>query len=170
MGSSCRSTKRCATTTNLRCSLLSGEAELSDDVVRIVAETIDVERVEAAVRCEPCGGIVTFLGIVRSHADDGRPVSGLVYEAYEPMALAELEAIAGEARARFGALRVSIVHRLGALRVGEVAVAIAVSAEHREAAFDACEYAIDELKRRAHIWKKELYADGAEGWKPNAQR
>jgi molybdopterin synthase catalytic subunit len=134
----------------------------------LVDREIDVAAVEAAVCCDGCGGIVTFLGVVRDRADDGAAVSGLVYEAFEPMAIAEFEAIATEVRERFGALRVAIVHRLGTLAVGDVAVAIAVSAEHRGVAFEACEYAIDELKRRAEIWKKERYADGSERWKPNA--
>jgi molybdopterin synthase catalytic subunit len=137
-------------------------------VARIVDEKIDVGALEAAVRCDRCGGVVTFAGIVRERSDDGRPVTGLYYEAFEPMAIAEFETIAAEAQARFGALAVAIVHRVGALAIGDVAVAIAVSAEHREAAFDACKYTIDELKRRAQIWKKELYADGSEQWKPNA--
>jgi molybdopterin synthase catalytic subunit len=135
---------------------------------RIVAEKIDPAAVEAAVRCDPCGGVVTFVGMVRATADDGRSVRGLLYEAFEPMAIAEFEAIAAEAQERFGALRVAIVHRIGSLTVGDAAVAIAVSAEHRRAAFEACEYAIDEVKRRAQIWKKEIYADGSEQWKPNA--
>jgi molybdopterin synthase catalytic subunit len=141
---------------------------LSGNLARIVVESIDADAIEASVRCDRAGGIASFRGIVRDRSDDGRAVCGLVYEAFEPMALAEFEAIAAEARERFGALRVAIVHRLGALAVGDVAVAIAVSAEHRGAAFDACEYAIDALKRRAQIWKKECYADGSEQWKPNA--
>ena len=114
------------------------------------------------------GGVVTFLGIVRDRADDGRPVVGLFYEAFEPMAIASFESIAAEALERFGTLRVAMAHRIGELRVGEIAVAVVVAAPHRAAAFDACRYCIDELKRRAPIWKKERYAAGEAAWKANA--
>jgi len=114
------------------------------------------------------GGVVTFFGVVRDYADDGRPVTGLSYEAFEPMALASFESIAAEARERFGTLRVTIVHRVGELDAGDIAVAVLVAAAHRAAAFDACRYCIDELKRRAPIWKKEHYADGRAVWKANA--
>jgi molybdopterin synthase catalytic subunit len=122
----------------------------------------------AAVRDDVFGAVVSFLGIVRERADDGRLVHGLEYEAYDAMALAEFETIAGEAYQRFGDVRLAIVHRTGYLKVGEIAVAVVVGSPHRGAAFDACEYAIDEVKSRAPIWKKELYADGDERWKSNA--
>src|SRR5262249_30330008 len=108
------------------------------------------------------GGIVTFLGVVRDTADDGRAGTGLSYEAFEPMAIAEFEKIATEARSRFGDVRVVMVHRVGELRVGEIAVAVVAAAPHRDGAFEAARYCIDELKRRAPIWKKERYADGRE--------
>lgn len=134
----------------------------------IVRAAIDPARLDAAVRDDRYGAIVSFLGIVRERADDGRAVLGLEYEAYDAMALAEFETIAGEAHRRFGEVRVAIVHRTGRLAVGEVAVAVVAGSPHRGDAFDACEYAIDEVKRRAPIWKKELYADGDERWKSNA--
>src|SRR5690348_10347538 len=87
-------------------------------------------------------GVVTFIGIVRDRADDGRPVAGLSYEAFEPMALASFESIAAEARDRFGTVHVAIVHRIGELSAGEIAVAVVVAAAHRDAAFDACRYCI----------------------------
>lgn len=137
---------------------------------RVVRDTIDPRVLERAAGAEDGdrGGIVTFLGIVRNRADDERPVKGLWYEAFEPMAAAEFERIAGEARVRFGDVRIAIVHRIGALAAGEIAVAVVAAAAHRKSAFDACEYTIDELKRRAPIWKKERYADGSETWKSNA--
>ncbi|MBV8654652.1 MAG: molybdenum cofactor biosynthesis protein MoaE, partial [Candidatus Eremiobacteraeota bacterium] len=116
---------------------------------RIFDRPIDVAALEASVRAERCGGVVTFLGIVRDRADDGRPVMGLEYQAHAAMALAEFAAIEAEARHRFGDIEMAIAHRVGSLDVGEVAVAVAVAAPHRGEAFDACEYAIDELKRRA---------------------
>lgn len=111
---------------------------------------------------------MTFLGVVRERADDGRAVTGLSYEAFEPMAIRTFETIAGEARERFGDVRLAIVHRVGDLVIGDVAVAVVAAAVHREAAFAACSYAIDELKQRAPIWKKEHYADGVSEWKVNA--
>jgi molybdopterin synthase catalytic subunit len=133
-------------------------------VFRIAGDPIDPKKLEALVR-RGDGGVVTFLGVVREDADDGRSVSGLWYEAHEAMALQEFERIAEEARDRFGDVRLAIVHRIGELRVGEISVAVLAAAPHRAAAFDACRYAIDELKRRAPIWKKERYADGAAQWK-----
>jgi molybdopterin synthase catalytic subunit len=138
-------------------------------MLRIAATPIDPRAVEAAVRADGCGGIATFLGIVRDRSDDGRPVTQLAYEAFEPMAVAAFEAIAAEALERFGA-RIAIEHRVGALRIGEIAVAVAAAAPHRAQAFDACRYAIDELKARAPIWKNEQYADGSAQWRENACR
>jgi len=137
-------------------------------MLSIVRERIDPRALEAQVRSDTCGGLVTFLGIVRDRADDGRPVRGLQYESYDEMALAEFEKIAGEARERFGDVRLAAVHRVGELQIGDVAVAVCVAGAHRGEAFAACRYAIDELKRRLPIWKKELYADGGGDWKPNA--
>lgn len=110
---------------------------------------------------------MSFLGIVRDRSDDGRPVSGLSYEAYDDGALAEFEAIGDEARRRFGDVRLAIVHRTGELRVGDIAVAVSAAAAHRAAAFEACRYAIEELKRRAPIWKKERFRDGTQRWTEN---
>ncbi len=136
---------------------------------RITGEPIDLQELETALKSEERGGIVTFSGMVRARADDGRSVDGLEYEAFEPMAVDEFERIAQEARDRFGDVRIAIVHRIGRLRIGDVAVAVAAAAVHRAAAFDACEYAIDEIKRRAPIWKKERYAGGSGEWKTNDQ-
>jgi molybdopterin synthase catalytic subunit len=132
------------------------------------SEPIDVRALEAAVRTDACGGIVTFLGVVRERANDGREVTGLEYEAHEQMAVAEFEAIAGEVAQKLPDVRLGIVHRIGALDIGEIAVAVCAAAPHRGEAFDACEYAIDALKARAPIWKKERYADGTGEWIENA--
>lgn len=134
---------------------------------RIVREPIDPAALEATARTDACGGIVAFFGVVRERSDDGRPVRGLAYEAFEPMAQAEFEAIAAEARERFGEVRFAIAHRVGELAIGEIAVAVVAAAAHRGAAFDACRYAIDEIKRRAPIWKKEAYVDGGGEWRSN---
>jgi molybdopterin synthase catalytic subunit len=141
--------------------------EVDSIVFRVVREPIEPRSLEGIGRPSD-GGLVAFLGIVRDHADDGRPVSGLSYEAFEPMAVREFETIGDEARARFGDVRLAIVHRIGDLAVGEISVAVVAAAVHRAAAFDACEYAIDQLKRRAPIWKKERYVDGSAQWKAEA--
>jgi molybdopterin synthase catalytic subunit len=135
---------------------------------RIVSDPIEPHALEEIVRAGD-GGVVTFLGVVREEADDGRRVCGLWYEAYERMARREFEAIASEARDRFGDVRMAIVHRIGELGVGEISVAVLAAAAHRDAAFEACRYAIDQLKRRAPIWKKERYADGAAQWRAGGE-
>jgi molybdopterin synthase catalytic subunit len=136
----------------------------------IRATALDPDALVAAVRSGAAGGLVTFVGYVRETSDDDRPVTGLSYEAHRELALAEMRAIGAEASARFGPARVAIAHRVGELGIGEAAVAIAVAAAHRGVAFDACEYAIDELKRRVPIWKKERYADGDAAWRENLRQ
>jgi len=133
-------------------------------------EPLDVAVATRAVRSDAMGGLVTFVGYVRERSDDDREVTGLSYEAQSDLALAELRVIGAEASVKFGPARVAIVHRLGALGLGEAAVVVAVAAAHRAAAFDACEYAIDELKTRVPIFKKEHYASGEAAWRENARR
>lgn len=114
----------------------------------------------ASVTGPDCGGVVQFIGSVR-HQTQGREVLFLEFEAYEPMAIKEMEKIAREAMAQFGVFRLSIHHRLGRVELGEEAVCIAAAAPHRKAAFAACAFAIDTLKERVPIWKKEFFTDGA---------
>ena len=133
----------------------------------IVERPLDLARLIEAVQTDACGAVVAFLGIVRETGDGERLVDGLAYEAYPDMALAELRAVGAEASTKFGPARVAIAHRVGRLGLGEASVAIAVAAAHRALAFDACEFAIDELKRRVPIWKKEFYRDGEARWRPN---
>lgn len=106
-----------------------------------------------------CGGIDIFVGTVRNNTG-GKKVISLDFEAYEPMAISEMRKIAEEILEKYKAYKVSIHHRVGLLDIGEVAVIIAVSAPHREAAFEACRFAIDTLKETVPIWKKEIYEDG----------
>jgi MoaE-MoaD fusion protein len=106
------------------------------------------------------GAIVLFDGIVRNHSRS-RETKYLEYEAYEPMALKQLRQLAGEARQKFAIRNVALVHRLGRLEVGESSVLIAVYSAHRAAAFEACRWLIDTLKKTVPIWKKEHFADGA---------
>ena len=110
-----------------------------------------------------CGGYAAFEGWVRDH-NDGARVRQLEYEAFEPLAVREGERIVLEAIARFGVTRAACVHRLGDLAVGELAVWVGVSSPHRDEAFLACRYIIDEVKHRLPIWKKEHYVNGDSGW------
>ena len=129
----------------------------------VVRAPIDPAEVLARVGAAEDGAVLLFLGTVRDH-NDGRPVSGMSYEAYEPMAREVLEAVAREAAARLGTERIAVVHRVGELDVGEVSVAIAVSSPHRAEAFHAARYVIEEIKRRLPVWKKERYLDGPARW------
>jgi MoaE-MoaD fusion protein len=132
----------------------------SSDLILLVDTAIDADALIRHVRTAGDGAIVTFDGCVRNQSH-GRPTLYLDYEAYESMALAKMREIAAEAHAKFSIDRVAIAHRLGRLEIGETSVFIAVSAAHRAAAFDACRYIIDTLKRSVPIWKKEYFEDGA---------
>jgi molybdopterin synthase catalytic subunit len=115
------------------------------------------------------GGIATFLGLVRDH-HAGRAVLRLEYSAYESMAEAESARIVAEAESRWPA-RVAMLHRLGDLAIGDVAVGVAVASAHRAQAFEACRFVVEELKHKVPIWKKEFYADGTIAWvDPTADR
>lgn len=129
---------------------------LSDAPLDAAALTRELAQSEA-------GACVTFEGWVRDH-NDGRCVNRLEYEAYETVAIGEGNSILEEARARFGILNVRCVHRVGKLAIGDLAVWVGASAAHRDDAFRACRYIIDEIKSRVPIWKKEHYADGDSGW------
>lgn len=133
----------------------------------ITRDAIDPRALEAQVATRADGGVVTFLGVVRERSDDGALVTGLGYEAYDTMAIAEFETIAAEARERFGDVRVGVIHRVGDLQIGDIAVAVCAASPHRAQAFDACEYVIDAVKERAAIWKKEHYAQREAQWRSN---
>ncbi len=126
--------------------------------VRLTRDAIDTAVLGVADPRD--GAVCVFVGVVRNE-NQGRAVSHLEYEAYEEMALPVMEEIEGEARRRWPVTRVDLVHRLGRLEIGEASVAVAVTAPHRAAAFEACRYAIDTLKSRAPIWKKEFFTDGS---------
>jgi len=132
----------------------------SGDLILLVPGPIDTDALIRHVRTGADGAIVTFDGCVRNQSH-GRRTLYLDYEAYESMALAKMREIAAEVHAKFPIDRVAVAHRLGRLEIGETSVFIAVSAPHRAAAFDACRYAIDTLKRSVPIWKKEYFEDGA---------
>lgn len=126
----------------------------------LVDGPIDSAAVEAEVRTAAAGAVVVFVGTAREETG-GRRVVRLFYEAYAAMAEKRLAAICEEARAKHGALRVSLRHRVGDCPVGEASVVIAASAAHRAQAFDACRAVIEEIKVSAPLWKKEHYADGS---------
>jgi molybdopterin synthase catalytic subunit len=128
--------------------------------VRIVREPIDAEGVVRRLKHPSDGAVVIFDGVVRNHTR-GRPTLYLEYEAYEAMALKQMESLSMEARTRFAVRAASIIHRLGRLEIGETSVLIVVAAAHRSAAFDACRWIIDTLKKTVPIWKKEYFEDGA---------
>jgi molybdopterin synthase catalytic subunit len=131
-----------------------------DDLYQLVREPIDTAALVHHVRAAEDGAIVTFDGFVRNQSHN-RPTLYLEYEAYESMALAKMREIGAQLHEKYRIHRVAIAHRLGRLQIGETSVFIAVSAPHRAAAFDACRFAIDTLKRTVPIWKKEYFEDGA---------
>lgn len=124
---------------------------------------IDVGAERRALDHAAAGAYVSFEGWVRNH-NDGRAVLRLDYQAYAPLAGSEGEAILAEAIGRFAVREARCVHRTGRLAIGDLAVWVGVSADHRDAAFAACRWIIDEVKRRVPIWKNEHYADGESGW------
>ena len=124
---------------------------------------IDVAGLRRRLEDPHYGAVVGFDGVVRDH-HGGRAVSELRYEAYAELAEREGQAIVDEARARFAVRRIVAEHRVGLLAIGDVAVYVGVAAAHRDAAFAACRYVIDEIKSRVPIWKHEHYADGAAEW------
>lgn len=128
--------------------------------IQIVCEKIDSHAVVEAIKRSEDGAVAVFEGIVRNHSRNRRTLY-LDYEAYEPMALKQLEGHAAQARSQFAVREVAIVHRLGRLEIGETSVLIVVASAHRGAAFDACRWLIDTLKKTVPIWKKEHFEDGA---------
>ena len=134
-------------------------ASQSKDFFELTTEPIDVGEVARRIVPAECGATVTLDGYVREWTR-GRKTLYLIYEAYAPMALTEMQRLGREAHTRFEIAHIGIVHRTGRLEIGETSVVICVSAPHRRAAFEACEWAIRELKRTVPIWKKEFYEDG----------
>jgi len=136
---------------------------MSDKLFSISGQAIDTSALRAALSDPHAGACAVFEGWVRDH-NDGRPVRGLRYEAYVELAEAEGARILHEARTRFDIVKAVAVHRIGDLELGELAVWVGVAAAHRDAAFSACRWIIDEVKARVPIWKHQRYADGNAGW------
>ena len=139
----------------------AGSANVSDQpvVCALTRDAIDAEALIAAAKHGEDGAVVVFDGIVRNHSRN-RQTLYLDYEAYEEMALKQIDSLSREAIGRFGVRHVTLVHRLGRLNVGETSVLIAVASAHRAQAFDAFRWLIDTLKKTVPIWKKETFVDG----------
>lgn len=151
--------------------MTQAQQAIAGDVFRLVREPIDARAVVEALKAPEDGALVVFDGFVRNNFK-GKSTLFLEYEAYEPMAYAKMREIGAYMREHFAIDRIAMVHRLGRLDIGETSVLIAVSSAHRAAAFDACGYAIDALKRGVPIWKKEYFVGGAvwaEGETPGQQ-
>jgi len=133
----------------------------SQDFFELTTEPIDVGEVARRVVLPECGATVTLDGYAREWTK-GKRTLYLIYEAYDTMALTEMQRLGAEAHKQFDIAHIGIVHRTGRIEIGETSVVIACSAPHRRAAFQACEWAIKELKRTVPIWKKEIYENGEE--------
>jgi molybdopterin synthase catalytic subunit len=132
------------------------------ELTHLTSGPLDADRLLRAVAAPDRGGLALFVGTVRDH-HEGKRVLRLEYTAYPEMAEAEFERILREAEGRWP-VRATVVHRLGILEVGEASVVVAAGGAHRDEAFAACRYVIEELKRRVPIWKREHYATGETGW------
>lgn len=131
--------------------------------MRITKQTIEPDKLRKSLADHAAGGYVAFEGWIRNE-NEGQQVLRLEYEVYEPLAIKEGERIIAEAKTKYPILHADCVHREGLLELGECAVWVGVSAAHRDEAFAACRYIIDEIKVRLPIWKKEYYADGSAEW------
>ncbi|MCF6263263.1 MAG: molybdenum cofactor biosynthesis protein MoaE [Xanthomonadales bacterium] len=129
----------------------------------LVENPTDIARLQHDLSDRAAGGFVAFEGWVRDH-NDGRQVLKLAYQAYPALAVKEGEKVVVEALDKYDIIKAACVHRTGMLEIGELAVWVGVSSAHREAAFAACRYIIDEIKVRVPIWKKEYYITGDSGW------
>src|SRR6202521_4851815 len=149
---------------------VSAGATIEENLCALVRKPIETAEIVAQLKAPRDGAVVVFEGIVRNHSGN-RITLYLEYEAYEAMALAKMREIGKQMSEKFSIRRFAMIHRLGRLEIGETAVLIAVCSAHRAAAFDACRFGIDTLKRTVPIWKKEFFSDGAvwaEGEIPSA--
>lgn len=134
-----------------------------DKVFAVSDKTLDLESLRQSMTDNGAGGYCTFEGWVRN-VNEGREVERLEYEVYEPLAVSEGEKVIAEAMQQYPFLKAACVHRSGLLDLGDCAVWVGVSSPHRDEAFQACRYIIDQIKLRLPIWKKEHYVDGDSGW------
>jgi MoaE-MoaD fusion protein len=140
------------------------DESIGESTIALTREGIDAEKLIAEAKRGEDGVVVVFDGIVRNHSR-GRKTLYLDYEAYEDMALKQMQKLGDEARKKFGVRQVTMIHRLGRLEIGETSVLIIVASAHRAEAFEACRWLIDTLKQTVPIWKKETFADGTV-WAP----
>lgn len=132
-------------------------------MIEITDRPIQIEGLKIKLADESCGAVVAFEGLVRNH-HAGKKVTGLSYECYKPMALRVLEGIRREAMERWDLRDLFISHRTGKIPIGEAAVWVGTASSHRKESFEACAWAMDEIKRSAPIWKHETYEDGTSLW------
>jgi len=132
-------------------------------MITITSNPIDSTAVTDAVRDHGAGAVVLFLGTVREFTGEAQ-TSSLTYEAYEEMAVASMREIIEAAQEKWSLVRCAVIHRIGPLELGEIAVAVAVSSAHRGPAFEAGQWIMDTIKQQTPIWKKEFYADGSTEW------
>lgn len=140
-----------------------------DDIYDITCGPIAVQQLVRQLKAPQNGAVVVFEGVVRNHSV-GRRTLYLEYEAYQGMAIRMMRTVGEEAKRRFEIDRIGMVHRVGRIDIGETSVAIVVTSAHRRPAFEACHYAIDELKQKVPIWKKEYFEDGAVWAQNEAQK
>lgn len=128
-------------------------------MIHLTEEPLDIANVIASVSSDQAGAVDVFIGTVRNKTQE-RKVVRLEYEAYDSMAILQMEKVAAQVKEKWPVEKIAIHHRKGILHIGDIAVVIAVSTPHRQEAFEACHYAIDTLKETVPIWKKEIFEDG----------
>ncbi|XP_004623162.1 molybdopterin synthase catalytic subunit [Octodon degus] len=147
----------------------TGEAEeKSRDIIKCTADKLSVDEASQLVISPACGAVSLFVGTTRNNFE-GKKVISLEYEAYIPMAENEIRKICGDIRQKWPVKHIAVFHRLGSVPVSEASVVIAVSSAHRAASLAAVSYAIDALKARVPIWKKEIYGESSSSWKRNKE-
>lgn len=144
------------------------EEEGPKDIIQFTAEQLSVEAVSQLVTSPLCGAVSLFVGTTRNNFE-GKKVLRLEYEAYLPMAENEVRRICGDLRQKWPVRHIAVFHRLGLVPVSEASVVIAVSSAHRAASLEAVSYAIDALKARVPVWKKEIYEESPSSWKKNKE-
>jgi molybdopterin synthase catalytic subunit len=134
----------------------------------VTGRSIDMSKLMATVTSPERGGTAAFVGSVRRSAQDGQ-VARIVYSAYEEMVEAEFERIIRETHDQFPGARVTGIHRVGSVPVGEASIVVVSAAPHRDEAFAACRHAVEQAKKRLPVWKKEFFEDGTERWRENPE-
>lgn len=141
------------------------------DWIDILLDDLGIADAIASVSHPEAGGIDVFIGVTRAEKRaDGVELVALDYEAYNEMAIEQMNALAGQAKAKWPICRLAIIHRVGRVAIGRASVVIAVSCPHRGQAFEACRFLIDELKKSVTIWKKEVWADQSSNWSERSEQ